>query len=105
VYSISDAGLVPLTAGARTAVDQLRLNEAELQRSGRLPLPEEIDQVYDAGPAVLVLASVDPQRLAGRYAADRTMAADPRFGGYGLSHVARGSPPGCRYHLFIYERR
>jgi hypothetical protein len=105
VYSISDAGLVPLRAGDRTAVDQLRLNEAQLQVAGRRPLPEEIDQVYDARPDVLVLASTDPERLAGRYAADRTMAADPRFRGYSLAHVARGGGADCRYHLFVHRLR
>jgi arabinofuranosyltransferase len=105
VYSVSDAGLLPLRAGERTAVDQLRLNEAQLQRTGRLPLPQEIDLVYRADPDVLVLASTTRGRLAGRYAADRTMAADPRFKAYPLAHVAAGDPAGCRYHLFLFRRQ
>jgi arabinofuranosyltransferase len=105
VYSVSDAGLLPLRAGDRTAVDQLRLNEAQLQRTGRLPLPREIALVYEARPEVLVLASTRPDRFSGRYVADRTMTADPRFAAYALAHVARGDGPGCRYHLFLYRRR
>jgi len=104
VYSVSDAGLLPLRAGERVAVDQLRLNEAQLQRTGRLPLPQEIDLVYDARPQVLVLASTRPDRLAGRYAADRTMTSDPRFSEYRLAHVAGGGAD-CRYSLFLYRLR
>jgi hypothetical protein len=104
VYSVSDAGLLPHRAGARIAEDQLRLNEAQLQRTGRLPLPQEIGLVYDAQPDVLVLASTTPDRFRGRYAADRTMAADARFRAYRLAHVARGDGRGCNYHLFLYRR-
>jgi arabinofuranosyltransferase len=105
VYSVSDAGLLPLRAGDRTAVDQLRLNEAQFARTGRLPLPQEIDLVYDARPDVLVLASTTPGRLTGRYVADRTMTTDPRFKRYALAHVASGDGAGCRYHLFLYRQR
>ena len=105
VYSVSDAGLLPLRAGDRTAVDQLRLNEAQLQRTGRLPLAQEIDLVYDADPAVLILASTTRGRLTGRYVADRTMTTDPRFKAYALAHVASGDGDGCRYHLFMYRRQ
>jgi hypothetical protein len=105
VYSVSDAGLLPLRAGERVAVDQLRLNEAQLQRTGRLPLPREIDLVYDAAPDVLVLSSTTPHRFTGRYAADRTMTADPRFKAFRLAHVASGDGAGCRHHLFLYRRQ
>jgi arabinofuranosyltransferase len=104
VYSVSDAGLLPHRAGPRVAVDQLRLNEAQLQRTGRLPLPAEIALVYDAQPDVLVLASTKPDRFTGRYAADRTMRADARFRAYRLAGVARGDGRGCNYHLFLYRR-
>jgi arabinofuranosyltransferase len=104
VYSISDAGLLPHRAGPRVAVDQLRLNEAQFQRTGRLPLPQEIALVYDARPEVLVLASTTPDRFTGRYAADRTMRRDARFAAYRLAAVARGDGRGCNYHLFLYRR-
>src|SRR4051812_46201892 len=90
VYSISDSGLVPLRARGRVAEDQLRLNDSQMQRTGRLPLPRETDQVYDPGLEVLGLASGNAERLEGRYVAARTMPADRRFSDYALAHVARG---------------
>lgn len=104
VFSISDAGLVPARSGGRTAIDQLLLNEALIQRTGRLSVSRRVDYVYRRRPDVMILASRSPRRFKGRYAIDRRLARDPRSSGFELAEVARGRGRGCRYHLFIYRR-
>ena len=104
VFSISDAGLVPARSGGRTAVDQLLLNEALIQRTGPLPVSRRVDYVYGRRPDVMILASRSPRRFKGRYAIDRRLARGARSGGFELAGIARGRGKGCRYHLFIYRR-
>ncbi len=104
VFSISDAGLVPAQSGGRTAIDQLLLNEALIQRTGPLPVSRRVNYVYGRRPDVLILVSRNPTRFKGRYAIDRRLARTSRPRGFELAEVARGRGTGCRYHLFIYRR-
>jgi arabinofuranosyltransferase len=103
VYSVSDAGLVPARAG-RTAVDHFLLNEALLQRTGPLPVSGQVEHAFRRDPDVMVLASRDPSRFAGRYVVDGVISRDPRLARYEPAHVARGGGPGCDYHLWAFRR-
>jgi hypothetical protein len=103
-FSISDAGLVPATAGRRAAIDQLWLNEPVLQRTGPLDAKRHADYVLRRAPDAILLASASPRALRPLYRTDGALAADPRLRRYRLAAVARSRGlPGCHYALFEYR--
>src|SRR3954464_9922517 len=104
-FSISDAGLVPAKAGGRAAIDDFLLNEPVIQRTGPLRVRQRVPMILGRRPDLVVLLSDRADRFHGPYAIDRGLARDPRMRAYRLAAVARGGGTGCRYHLFIHERR
>jgi arabinofuranosyltransferase len=104
-FSISDAGLVPAKAGGRAAIDDFLLNEPVIQRTGPLHVRQRVPMILGRRPDLVVLLSDRADRFHGPYAIDRGLAHDPRMRAYRLAAVARGGGTGCRYDLFIHERR
>jgi hypothetical protein len=103
VYSVSDVGLIGASSGARTVIDQLGLNEPYIQHGGPLSYAERAKYVLDQQPDTIVLVSRRIHHFLPSYLTDAAVAAEPRFTGYGLAHVARVDST-CHYQLFIYRR-
>jgi len=105
-FSISDAGLVPVLAGGRTAIDQLWLNEPILQHTGPRTARQHADYVLARRPDAILLASQSARALVPLYKTDRALSADPRLRQYHLATVARSRTiSGCHYALYGYRRR
>jgi hypothetical protein len=69
-FSISDAGLVPVLAGGRTAIDQLWLNEPILQHTGPRTAQQHADYVLARRPDAILLASQSAHTLVPLYKTD-----------------------------------
>ncbi len=103
-FSVTDAGLVAARAGGRPAVDEFLLNDPLIQRTGPESSQRRAQLVLGRRPSVLAIVSRSPARPVPRYDVDRALLRDPRFARYRLVHVARGSGPGCQYHVLLYRR-
>ncbi|WP_448627001.1 hypothetical protein [Geodermatophilus sp. URMC 64] len=103
-FAIVDAGLVPARAGGRTAIESLFLNEALIQETGALSTAEQVDEILQRRPDVLVLASARSDTFASVYPVDQGLHDDPRARDYRLAFVATGSLPTCTYSLMAFTR-
>ena len=104
MFSVSDAGLAPATAGGHTAIDHFMLNDPAIQHTGRLPAGRRAAIVYRRHPDVLVLAGRRRNLFVGAYATDRAVARNHHFAQYRLAAVSHGTGAHCGYHVFIFER-
>jgi hypothetical protein len=104
VFSIADAGLVPTSAGGRTAIDSLFLNEALLQVRGRMTSEELAAEVLRRRPDVMIMSSANPNAFAGLTGSDQLLYDRAAGEGYRLAFVSTGNLPSCAYSLWAFQR-